>query len=87
MTLLAKGKRIRSRGQRTQVYSQAAAALTSCAEEGAHLIRQHPELRKRRFAAGGQRLLGTQIPQFCQKKLRWLKKTGAVRADKLAFAR
>jgi hypothetical protein len=84
LTLLAKGKRIRSKDQRTKVYSEAAAALTSCAEEGAELIKHHPELKKRRFAAGGQRMLGPQIPQFCEKKLRWLKKTGAVRADKLA---
>jgi hypothetical protein len=87
ITLLAKGKRTRTNGQRTQIYSQAAAALTSCAEDGAELIKHHPELKHRRFAAGGQQLLGPQIPQFCQKKLRWLMKTGAVRANKLADAR
>jgi hypothetical protein len=87
LTLLAKSKRIRSKGQRDQVYREAAAALTSCADEGAELIEHHPELKSRRFAAGGQRLLGPQIPEFCQKKLRWLRKTGAVRADKFAFAR
>jgi hypothetical protein len=87
MTLLAKSKRIHNKGERSKLYTEAATAFTSCAETGAELIKHYPELKRRRFAAGGQRLLGPQIPQFCQKKLRWLKKSGAVRADKLALAR
>lgn len=89
LKLLARAKRARKE-ERMGVYEEAAAALATCAEQGAALLKQHPELKARQFASGAKKVRGDKILKTCSKKLRWVQKKalkGKARLLGLALAR
>jgi hypothetical protein len=81
-SLLAKAKRTKSKSEKAGIYAEAELQLSSCAEEGSALLRDHPELKAQRFKAGKAELRADLITKACKKKLKWVRKALATKKTK-----